>query len=498
MKQLIGRKTSYGEQARRPLRATCSQLPPSESQRSQTFKLTTRAVISVMRKQILPALLLLLLPSLASVASACTCGGQSPCQAYAYASVVFVGRVTQTGLKTIPGSAPENAMSTTFTSADVQSAQFKVEEPFLGVRIAQIEILGQGTSCDFEFKSGEQYLVFASQNSKTGTFHTNICSGTAPLAESNDSLTYLRSLAKQQGATFSGEVVREVYGKDGLGVEPIAKAEIILQNGKDQYRGVSDGSGKFEVRGIKPGRYRVHTSPATNHSLIDVMTEEPRKEWELDIPAHGCVQTWFAARPGGEISGRVVDDSGTVAGDINPQILFADEEPTETSYRSQNLTDKKTFKFSFLRPGRYYLGFNLRSGPSIDTPYPEFYYPGVEDKSKAEVITLTEGQQITDIYLRRPQRLAERMIEGVAVWPDGKPYVENCGISLTNPRTGYREGNCVSTNEEGRFKIKAVEGQTYHLAATLISPGRGLNSSKPLVVKVEKNNSPFKLIVEKP
>lgn len=451
-----------------------------------------------MRKNILPALVLLLLPALAWVASACTCGGQSPCGAYAAASVVFVGRVTQTGLKSIPSNVPENATSTTFTSADAYWAQFNVEEPFLGVRAAQIEILGEGTTCDSEFKPGEQYLVFAYKNSKTGTLHTNICSGTAPLAESNDSLAYLRSLAKQAGATFSGEVVREVYGKDGPLPEPIAKAEIILQNGKDQYRGLSDASGKFEMRGIKPGRYRVHTTPATNHSRIDSMAEEPRKEWDLDIPAHGCVQTWFVARPGGEISGRVGDESGIVGGDIYPQILFADEKVTDTSYRSQNLTEGKTFKFSFLPPGRYYLGFNLRGGPSIETPYPEFYYPGVEDRSKAEVITLTEGQQISDIYLRRPLRLAERMIEGVAVWPDGKPYVENCGISLTNPRTGYREGNCVSTDAEGRFKIKAIEGQTYHLAATLVGPGRGLISSKPLVLKVEKDNSPFKLVVEKP
>lgn len=452
-----------------------------------------------MRKQILPALVLLLLPSLASVANACTCGEQSPCESYAGASVVFAGVVTKTSLKSIPRSFPDKAMSTTFTTGDVTSAQFKVEEAFLGVKGAEIEISGEGTTCDYDFKPGERYLVFAYTNSQTGTFHTNICSGTDPLAESNEGIAYLRSVVKQPpGATLSGEVVRETSGPEGIGGEPIAKAEIILQNEKDQFRGVSDASGKFEERGIKPGRYRVHTNPATNHSRIDASSEEPRKEWELDVPAQGCVQTWFVARPGGVIAGRVIDESGIVAADIYPQLLYADEKLTDTSYRSQDLTEWKTFKFAFLPPGRYYLGFNLRGGPSINTPYPEFYYPGVEDKSKAEVITLTEGQQVIDIYLRRPLRLAERMIEGVAVWPDGKPFVRNCGISLTNPRTGHREGNCVSSDEKGRFKIKAIEGQTYHLAATLTEPGRGLISSKPLVVKVEKDNRPFKLVVEKP
>jgi hypothetical protein len=447
---------------------------------------------------LLAALLLLLLPSLASVASACTCGGQSPCEAYANASVVFVGRVTQTGLKAIPRSLPDNAISTTLTNGGVLSAQFKVEEAFLGVRAAQIEILGQGTTCDFPFKSGERYLVFAYKEPKTATVHTNICTGTALLAESNDNLAYLRKVVKQRaGAAFYGEVVREVYGEAEPRAEPIAKAQIILENGKQQLRGVTDASGKFELLGIKPGRYRVHTNPATNSSLLDPMAKEPRKEWEVDIPTQGCVQAWFAARPDGEISGTVGDESGIVAEDVEPEILFADDKGTEPNFRSERLSEAKTFKFSFLPPGRYYLGFNLHDGPSIISPYPEFYYPGVADRSKATLITLTEGQKVSDLTLRRPLRLAERILEGVAVWPDGRPYLENCGISLTNPRTGYREGNCVSPDAEGRFKIKAVEGQTYHLAATLFGQGR-LVTSKPVVVKIEKDNSPVKLVVESP
>jgi len=448
---------------------------------------------------LLGPLVLLLLPSLASVASACTCGGASPCESYADASVVFVGRVTRTGLKQMPRSLPDNAMSTTLTDGGVMSARFKVEEAFLGLRVAQIEILGQGTTCDFPFKSGERYLVFASKDPKTGTFHTNICSGTAPVAESDESLAYLRKVAKQPaGAAFSGEVVRVVYGPTEPRGEPIVNAEIVLDNGKQKFRGSTDANGKFELRGIKAGRYRVHTNPATNSSRLDPLGEEPRTDWELEMPAQGCVETWFAARPAGEISGRVGDDSGVVGEDIYPELLFADEVTSETSFRQEKLNEWKNFKFSFLRPGRYYLGFNLRGGPSISSPYPEFYYPGVEDRSKATVITVAEGQKVSDLVLHRPLRLAERMLEGVAVWPDGTPYVHNCGISLNNPRTGYREGNCVSTDTEGRFKIKAIERQTYHLVASLVGKGGGLISSKPLVVKVERENSPVKLVVERP
>src|SRR5690349_12586784 len=183
---------------------------------------------------IFAALVLLLLPSFASVANACTCGGGSPCEAYANASVVFVGRVIQTGLKPAPGILPDNAMSTTLIEGGVLAARFKVEEAFLGVKVSQIEILGQGTTCDFPFKSGERYLVFAYKDPGTGRVHTNICTGTASLAESNDNLAYVRKAAKQPaGAAFSGEVVREVWEAEPR-AEPMSRTEIILDNGKQR------------------------------------------------------------------------------------------------------------------------------------------------------------------------------------------------------------------------------------------------------------------------
>jgi hypothetical protein len=445
------------------------------------------------------ALILILLPSFASVANACTCGGIKPCEAYAAASVVFVGQVIKTGIKTAPGRVPANAMSTTFTSSSL-AARFRIEEAFLGLKGSEIEVSGGGTTCDYEFKEGERYVVFAYRDS--GIVHTTICSGTAPLTESKEALDYLRKAAKQSsGTTVLGDIHRHSNRgtSEELMSQPIADAEIILDDGKQRFRARSGPDGKFVLNGIAQGSYRVQTNPPTNSSSMDGMAEEPRNEWQLEVPPHGCVQTWFVARPEGEISGTVVDYSGVVARDLEPELIPVDEALTESNYRSVRLSDRSTFKFTFLPAGRYYLGFNLRSGPSLIEPYPEFYYPGVENRSEATIITLTEGQKILDLDLHRPLRLAERMIEGIAVWPDGRPFVRNCGISLVNPRNGYREGNCVSTDDEGRFRLKAIEGQTYNLAATLRDPKSvALISSKPLVVKVGKDNSPVKLVVEYP
>ncbi|HYE75482.1 MAG TPA: hypothetical protein VEF04_19220, partial [Blastocatellia bacterium] len=91
-----------------------------------------KANVKVNIKTFLLALTMVLLPSLASIAKACTCGQISPCEAYANASVVFVGLVSKTATEsTKSGRLPSNEMSTTLASGN-PVARFKVEEAFLG------------------------------------------------------------------------------------------------------------------------------------------------------------------------------------------------------------------------------------------------------------------------------------------------------------------------------------------------------------------------------
>jgi hypothetical protein len=108
-----------------------------------------------------------------------------------------------------------------------------------------VQVFGQGTTCDLDFKPGERYLVYAHQDPNTRTLSTNICSGTAPLADRTDHLTYLRGAANSSGGTASGDIMRDVNGNP----EPIADAEITLVNGDRTFRGKADASGKFTLDG---------------------------------------------------------------------------------------------------------------------------------------------------------------------------------------------------------------------------------------------------------
>ena len=418
--------------------------------------------------------------------------GVSPCEAYGQASVVFVGTVTNATVESAPSQFPSNAMSTTLTNGRTV-AVFKVEQTFGHSLSETVQIYGQGTTCDFLFKTGERYLVYAYQDASTKTLSTNICSGTAPVAEAQDHLTYLSGAMNSSGGTVSGDIRRETIGRN----QPIVGAEITLVNGDRTFRGKTNAAGKFTVGGLPEGKYKVQTNPRTNYSRLNASAEGPLSEWEIEVPARGCVNTWFVARPDGEIAGTITDDSGIVPEDLEPVLIPVDA--TIEVYEAVRQRQFASFRFSFVPPGRYYLGINLRGGPSLRSPYPEFYYPGVSERAKAKIITVAEGQKITNLRLPRPLRLGERMLEGVAVWPNGKPYTQECGIQIANPRTGYREGNCVFPDARGRFTIKAIEGQTYKLSASVRRPGSfALIQSKPIRITVGKDNPPVRLVVTMP
>ena len=110
---------------------------------------------------------------------------------------------------------------------------------------------------------------------------------------------------------------------------------------------------------------------------------------------------------------------------------------------------------------------------------------------------ITVGRKtIDEISLPVPERVPERTIEGVAVWPNNQP-ASNVWIELVNPRAGWREGNGVQTDELGKFSIVGMEGQTYGVSA-LVNKGIPLVHSKPLMMRVEKVNSPVRLVIRLP
>lgn len=444
----------------------------------------------------LPALIAFLLLHLSSVTvRACMCEPRKPCQAYARAETVFVGVVTQSRMEQAPGGFPPNAVSTSLNEG-APVARFRVERAFRGIAAEEVEIWGTGNSCDFYFEEGQHYLVYAYRDPDRKALYTSLCSGTSRVSKANEHLTYLsRGKTIDTGGVFQGEMVRAIYNsaKDSWDSKPVANAEVVLQSETQRFRTVSNQQGTFEFSVLPPGHYKVRTDAFLNYSDLEGAAKAPQNEWNVDVPDHGCITASFEARPTGEISGEIV---GVPTREMWAEILFADRNNTESNeLRDVEIKDGK-FKFSFLPPGQYLVGFNISSGPFREYPFAELYYPNASERANATTITLREGQRVSDLKLPLPSRVEERTLEGVAVWPNGRP-AGKVSVELHNQRKGWREGDPVWTDSQGRFSIIGMEGQTYELSAWVHKDGP-LVTSKPIIVKLERENKPVRYVIEVP
>jgi hypothetical protein len=443
------------------------------------------------------AIVILVVVAGISVATACSCiGPATPCAANADADAIFVGTVERTWWETKSISVSDEPDAKKIR-VGFPVTVFKVVEPFRGVKGGKVEVRGGGTNCDYRFATGKSYLVYSSSDD-AGTFYSDICGRTQPLAKAREDLDYLHANRRTNGGTLQGKVSRESSDQVTFRSQqaPMRDLTVHLVSPDQRFQAVTDVEGNFKLANLPAGRYRIFTTPQTNDSNLGEYDDPPRSEWEIEITGFGCQTVWFSARPTGAITGRFSLSDGTSAKDESVELIPAGVAITDDNYWTRSLDQNGQFRFEFVPPGRYYLGMNLRSGASKDSPYPAVYYPGVLRMEDATVVELRAGQELMGYDLKLFPPVAERTIEGVARWPDGRPAA-NVMVQLDNSVSGYREGDPVTTDMKGKFSIQGMEGQTYNLSA-LIHDGQPLVNSVPLLVKVEVVNPPVELVIRLP
>ena len=117
-------------------------------------------------------------------AEACTCAPlKPPSEAAAEAGLVFSGEVTAI----IPADPAKGF--------GPRRVQFKVQESFRGTKLTEVELHSNGggsAACDFNFRVGREYLVYAYRRDEKSMWMTSTCSRTRPLREAGDDLRHLR------------------------------------------------------------------------------------------------------------------------------------------------------------------------------------------------------------------------------------------------------------------------------------------------------------------
>jgi hypothetical protein len=170
---------------------------------------------------------------------ACSCAMYAtPCVEFEKAEAVFLGTV----------------LSTSYPWA-----RFDIEQAFKGINTKQIGIRtglslrASGDSCQFPFKEGERYVVYAQRLHSSDELYAGSCNRILTAADATPDLEYLGSLSrKESGASVFGKVEK------GPGI-PVEGIKVLLEGIGDlkgrRFEALTNNRGQYFLQGLSPGGY---------------------------------------------------------------------------------------------------------------------------------------------------------------------------------------------------------------------------------------------------
>ena len=257
----------------------------------------------------------------------------------------------------------------------------------------------------------------------------------------------------------------------------------------------TDQEGRFRLTGLAAGRYiltvlaplyAVPNESGTNRpgKLITLATGETLEGIEIKLVR------------GGVITGRVTDPAGKPV--IGSRVNVSDI--SENGRRSERFTpnnqfmletdDRGIYRVYGLPPGRYKVSIWVTTKR---TRYPETFYPGVTDETKASIIPLTSGQEVTGIDIKlgpveNTFEVSGQVVEAESGRP--VPYAmieqryETVSTDGQSKRTSSSSGH--QANAEGKFHLYGLMPGHYALQA--IKDEKSRASSEPVSFDITQSN----------
>ncbi|MFY9557803.1 MAG: carboxypeptidase-like regulatory domain-containing protein [Blastocatellia bacterium] len=266
-------------------------------------------------------------------------------------------------------------------------------------------------------------------------------------------------------ASITGRVT--LHGKPVPGVMMLVRSW--PPTGADpQSTGKTDSNGQYQIRNLPSGRYSIVVRAP---SLVEVEERDSNKT-EITLDRGEIRENIdFALMRGGVITGRVSEANGRSIVEEPISVIALSPDGRQPYYSDSHLMssdDRGVYRVYGLRPGRYKVSVGAGGGSLYrrldhgQTYYLQTYYPGVTDESKARVVELTEGAEVSGVDIVVGGR--ERSFEA-----SGRIVEAETGRPQAGINWGFG-GNAMSTfgrksDEEGRFTITGLMPGRYSVFA---------------------------------
>ena len=389
-------------------------------------------------------------------ARACTCVSSGPpCQAFWQTDAVFSATVISKSIITVDSGIES------VPKLQQMAVKLLVEDTFrgsLGGNDVEIVTGMGGGDCGYNFEKGKKYLVYA--NEDRGRLYVGICSRTRLLSEAAEDLNYFRDLPPENsGSSIRVKVVKRSLPLNETGyfdLGSMSGVKITADNGDQKYEGTTNSSGEFQFRNLPPGKYKV-TSDIPH-------TERNHWQTEVTVTDRACAAVEFLNSVEAKIGGTIFDENGNPVSGVKIDLIeLADANTASPAGRWRFTTEKGTYELVDVPPGKYLLGINLIGAQSGQCPRTRTLYAN-PNSPIAGYVEVKQGDELTGYDLRLSAGGIERAIEGVVVWPNGKPAVR-ATVSLVNGTKPYYHIGQGVVDSQGHFVLRGIEGCTYKVYA---------------------------------
>jgi len=282
--------------------------------------------------------------------------------------------------------------------------------------------------------------------------------------------------ARDKSASISGRVT--IGGKGAAGITVVAAVNRSAFDVKTVAKTTTDDDGNYRLRGLTAGHFAI--LPVAKAFVADGGGPYIPPEQRVNVAeGESITKIDFALVRGGVITGRIADAEGNPL--IGERVNVVLKDPLNTTRRPitpfveglRNQTDDRgIYRIYGLGPGNYTVSVGQEtSGGSGNfmgmggSKHVQTFYPGVQEESKATIVEVKEGAEVTGIDIT-PGKSAEGFsVSGRAIDAESGQPVASVFIgysSNTDANQGTSETNFGGrTDANGNFRLEGLQPGRY-------------------------------------
>ncbi len=294
--------------------------------------------------------------------------------------------------------------------------------------------------------------------------------------------------AKEPTASISGHV--EINEKSAPGITVVATLNTSFFDNKTVAKTTTDEEGNYKLTGLPAGRLKV--IPMAKALLMGTAGKYKQPGHDVNVAEGEAVtKIDFTLFRGGVITGRITDAEGhPIIGERVSVVVVVvkDGKPNTremSMFRgSRNQTDDRgIYRVYGLGPGSYRVSVGQvpGTGGAVSIPgmggsqYVKTFYPGVLEESKATLVEIEEGTEVTNIDIIVGKSgsgfsVSGRVIDAESGQPIASAYISHSSVNDSDKPGGGMKFTGTQTDANGKYRLEGLQPGRYTVTTFVTAP----------------------------